>query len=274
MNERSRPTWLASHVAVFPFDWSQSASLMSTGITCPDGHVKPAVRGHGKPWRFSALKRDSGMPPVKKPSRDRQKTFLREWRDFRGYTLEQAAEMIGMSRENLGKIEKSRVPYNQDVLELLAEAYNCEVSDLLIRNPIETENIWSIWNNAKQGAKNAIVSFAKTLRSTDETQFINEKTESYELVSKTTKSDKVVLLIDTANGPIQITVPTSVLLGDQKDEVLRSIMTTFAHQASKVETKADFNAMVEKALNNVNIYTEDQMLEGRKEGFPRKTAKS
>jgi transcriptional regulator with XRE-family HTH domain len=103
------------------------------------------------------------MPPVAKPKRQRRPTYLRSWRKFRGYSLETAAEQIEMSRENLGRIERGEVPYSQDVLEQLAEAYNCEVADLLIRDPLEPLGIWSIWDAAKPAERLKIVDVAKVL---------------------------------------------------------------------------------------------------------------
>lgn len=75
------------------------------------------------------------MPPVPKPKRERRRHFLKEWRVYRGYKQELAAEMAGMTRENLSKIERGLVPYTQDTLETLAEAYMCEPQDLIMRDP-------------------------------------------------------------------------------------------------------------------------------------------
>lgn len=75
------------------------------------------------------------MPPIKRPPRLRRKHFIREWREYRGLTQEQAAERIGMSYTSVGRIENSQVPYSQDFLEAAAFAYNCEPWDLLNRDP-------------------------------------------------------------------------------------------------------------------------------------------
>ena len=44
---------------------------------------------------------------------------------------------MGVSRENYGRIENGKIPYNQDTLEACAEALGCTASDLLERNPVE-----------------------------------------------------------------------------------------------------------------------------------------
>jgi transcriptional regulator with XRE-family HTH domain len=70
--------------------------------------------------------------------------FLRQWRKFRGYTLEQAAERVGMSHQNLGKIERGRVPYNEPLLDILADVYRTDKGSLIMRDPTVKDAIWSI----------------------------------------------------------------------------------------------------------------------------------
>lgn len=93
----------------------------------------------------------------------RRPTFLRQWREYRGKTLVQVAEHLGMSHGNLSKIERSLVPYNQELLETLADLYMCEPVDILIRDPSEPTSIWSIWENAKPGEKRQIEAVAEAL---------------------------------------------------------------------------------------------------------------
>ena len=81
------------------------------------------------------------MPSVKKPSRGRHPTYIKAWREFRHLTQERAADRVGISRENYGRIESGKVPYNQDTLEVCAEALGCTAADLLERNPIEEQAI-------------------------------------------------------------------------------------------------------------------------------------
>lgn len=75
------------------------------------------------------------MPPVKKPQRQRLRHFIKEWRDYRGLTQEQVADRIGVSPTTFGRIEGNKIPYNQDFLELAADALRCEPWDLLHRDP-------------------------------------------------------------------------------------------------------------------------------------------
>lgn len=69
----------------------------------------------------------------KKP--ELRRTYLREWREFRGLTQEQAAERFGIDRSHLSKVERRQVPYSQGLIEAAADAYNCEPRDILGVNP-------------------------------------------------------------------------------------------------------------------------------------------
>lgn len=103
------------------------------------------------------------MPSIKKPARQRQKTYFAEWRKFRGYSQEKVAEMMGMSRENYNKLENGKISYTQDSIELAAEAFNCEVGELLMRDPTNSQAMWSIWSNAKQEVRETIETVAKSI---------------------------------------------------------------------------------------------------------------
>lgn len=75
------------------------------------------------------------MPSVRKPRPRLRRTYLREWRDYRGLTQEQACERIDIERSTLSRIERGEVPYSQGLLEAAAIAYGCEPWDLLHVNP-------------------------------------------------------------------------------------------------------------------------------------------
>lgn len=72
-------------------------------------------------------------------------TFLREWREARGKTLEEVAPKMGITHGQLSKIERGKHPYSQNILEVAAEEYDCTVQDLLTRRPDEAENIFARW---------------------------------------------------------------------------------------------------------------------------------
>ena len=95
---------------------------------------------------------NGGMPPRARPKTQRRRTFLREWREYRKLTQEQAAERIGVEQPTLSRIERGVSPYSQDFLEKAAYAYMCEPADLLMRNPLDDDAVWSITDNLRQAS--------------------------------------------------------------------------------------------------------------------------
>jgi transcriptional regulator with XRE-family HTH domain len=89
--------------------------------------------------------------------------FLRAWRQHRQRTLEQVADHLHMSHSQLSRIERGQQPYNQELLEALAELYMCDVVDLLIRDPSDPEAMWTIWQRAKPGERRQIRDVAEAL---------------------------------------------------------------------------------------------------------------
>jgi transcriptional regulator with XRE-family HTH domain len=87
------------------------------------------------------------MAPVSKPKRKLSRTFLKEWRDYRMLTQEQASERLNVSRTLLSKIENAKSPYSQGFMEAAAEAYGCDVPDLIMRDP--RSPVWSIYDTLK-----------------------------------------------------------------------------------------------------------------------------
>ena len=110
------------------------------------------------------------MPPVPKPKRVRRPNFLRQWRKARGLSLAAVGAEIGMDGTNLGRVEKGEVPYSQDLLEMLADLYGCEIVDLLIRDPGDPDGMWSIWDQAKPTEREQIVRVAKALVVSEQNQ--------------------------------------------------------------------------------------------------------
>ncbi len=103
-----------------------------------------------------------------------RRTYFREWRKHRELTLELAAERVGdflrehgiadgYTHATLGRLERGLVAYTQPVLEALAFVYQTDPASLLMRNPTDSEALWSIWDNAKQAEREQIVEIARTL---------------------------------------------------------------------------------------------------------------
>lgn len=62
-------------------------------------------------------------------------TKIRLWRQASGLSLDQLAEKAGVDKGNLSKMERGILPYNQDVIERVADALGLAVGDLIEREP-------------------------------------------------------------------------------------------------------------------------------------------
>jgi transcriptional regulator with XRE-family HTH domain len=90
-------------------------------------------------------------------------TFIRQWRTHRGYSLDQLAQRVPMDKSNLSKVERGILPYNQDLLERLAEALMTDPASLLMRDPSNADAIWSLWDRASPGERAQIESVVNAL---------------------------------------------------------------------------------------------------------------
>ena len=107
-----------------------------------------------------AVGEDRGM--TTKPTKRR--TFIREWRQARGLTIEQlAARLDDMAPSNLSMLERGQRGYVQDTLERIAQELQTDVAALLTRKPTEDEPISQIWNEASPAQRRQIVAIAKTI---------------------------------------------------------------------------------------------------------------
>ncbi|QNQ62493.1 helix-turn-helix transcriptional regulator [Brucella sp. 6810] len=75
------------------------------------------------------------MAPITKPKPVLGKTYLTEWREFRGLNQSQAAEAANVSRTLLSKMENGHSPYLQQHIEALANLYGCSPAELIGRDP-------------------------------------------------------------------------------------------------------------------------------------------
>lgn len=90
-------------------------------------------------------------------------TQIRNWRKKRELSLEVLAERIGMTHASLSRVERGWQPYNQTMLEALADELRCAPVDLLIRNPLDPEAPWTIWSNLKPTQQKQAIRLLKAL---------------------------------------------------------------------------------------------------------------
>ena len=91
------------------------------------------------------------------------KTYLREWRIYKGLTLEQAGKRIGLDKSALGRIENRKSPFDQIHLQQLSEVYGVSIRDLLSTEPKRPETTDELSELAKRLKRPADVATATTL---------------------------------------------------------------------------------------------------------------
>lgn len=93
----------------------------------------------------------------------RERTYIKQWREFRKLTQEQLAEKTNMSPGNISLIERGLQNYTQETLESIAYALKCKTADLLTRNPADPSDIWPVWDRATADERRMIVDIARTV---------------------------------------------------------------------------------------------------------------
>lgn len=93
-----------------------------------------------------------------------RKTYIREWRQKAGLTLEQLADRIGMKASALSYLERGQSAYTQGTLEALAVELKTDAASLIMRNPKDADAIWSIWDQASEGERRTISEVVKALK--------------------------------------------------------------------------------------------------------------
>lgn len=97
----------------------------------------------------------------KNPKRVRH--FIREWRKHRGLSMEELAERVELTHGAISQLERGIVNYTQPTLEALAEALGCEPADLIMRNPLDDEAPWTIWDSLKPVQQKQAIRLMKAL---------------------------------------------------------------------------------------------------------------
>lgn len=80
------------------------------------------------------------------PEQTNSRHFLREWREFKGYSLEKVGEWIDKSHASVSRYETGLQAVTDELLERLAELYSTDPASLLMRNPLDEDGLWSIYD--------------------------------------------------------------------------------------------------------------------------------
>lgn len=107
--------------------------------------------------------------PKQPPSKPQwRRTFLKEWRIFRGYTVEDLAEKAKMSAGNISAIENRKQGFSSEGLEKLADALEITWGMLLDVDPSKEPAMWALWQRATPEQRANITAVTKALVGVDE----------------------------------------------------------------------------------------------------------
>lgn len=113
----------------------KSASCMAGNVHQAHIAVKTPCARPGMENREQPVHDTHTMPNKRKSKPLWRPTYLRQWRDSVGKTLEEVAPKMGIKHSQLSRVERGIQPYNQRILETAALEYGCTIVDLLERNP-------------------------------------------------------------------------------------------------------------------------------------------
>lgn len=72
--------------------------------------------------------------------------------------------MVGMTPPSVSQIENGKQGFTDTTLEAFAEALGCNPGDLLMRNPLDKDAPWSIWERLKPDQKRLAMGYMTALR--------------------------------------------------------------------------------------------------------------
>jgi len=98
--------------------------------------------------------------------RTRRRTFIKEWRLFRGLSQDALGERLETSGSMISRIENNETPYTQDTLEALAEALATTPASLLMRNPKSKDAVWELIEQGKPAERKKLSEYADFLKKT------------------------------------------------------------------------------------------------------------
>jgi transcriptional regulator with XRE-family HTH domain len=108
----------------------------------------------------SSMKEKKVFPRFKQPP---PRYYFKEWRKHRGLTQEKLGARVDLSASSISQIEHGKQGWTNSTLEALADALNCQPGDLLMRNPLDTEAPWSLWDLLKPAQRKQVVGLIEVM---------------------------------------------------------------------------------------------------------------
>lgn len=96
-----------------------------------------------------------------------RRTFLKEWRLYRGLTLERLADRVGVQPSALSYLERGQSGYQQGLLEALAEALGVTPSQVLDVDPNKEGEVVDLMRLIDDKNRDQAIRVLKALTGTD-----------------------------------------------------------------------------------------------------------
>lgn len=93
----------------------------------------------------------------------RPPNYIKAWRKFRGFTQEKIAPLVGMSRENLSKVENGKRPFSPMLLDALARELKCTRGDLLEHDPYEPDDLRALCDRIPRARRKLAAELLKSV---------------------------------------------------------------------------------------------------------------
>jgi transcriptional regulator with XRE-family HTH domain len=106
----------------------------------------------------------SGMVKGKRAAATKpRRYYIRDWRKHRGLTLEQLAELAGLTASSISQLEIGRMGYSRESLERLADALDAEPGDLLSRPPTQGDPVAGMLADVSPEERERIIDVIRVL---------------------------------------------------------------------------------------------------------------
>lgn len=107
----------------------------------------------------------------------RRSSYIREWRKKHHLTLDQVADRLAVFDDphlpktgaSLSRVETGKQPYNQRLIEALAEVFACEPHELLGKNPLIENTVIDMVAKLDAKRQSQLVAFIRALEEADGT---------------------------------------------------------------------------------------------------------
>ena len=89
--------------------------------------------------------------------------FIRAWREHRGLVQQDVGDAIGYSKNHISRWERGERSINVDQLQLVADALQCTIYDLLYCDPNKDIDFFNLWSKLKEDKRDMFRQMVKGL---------------------------------------------------------------------------------------------------------------